>query len=78
MELLEPQPGGFLIAEHLAHMMLVQTLRLHLSESAFSKAFKKTMGCSPRQYSRGRNTASAARGEEKAAHDNQLEPIAGW
>jgi AraC-like DNA-binding protein len=31
-ELLEPQPGGFLIAQHLAHMMLVQALRLHLAE----------------------------------------------
>lgn len=31
-ELREPQPGGFLIAEHLAHMMLVQALRLHLAE----------------------------------------------
>jgi AraC-like DNA-binding protein len=28
------------------------------SESAFSKAFKRVMGCSPRQYSRGRNPAS--------------------
>ena len=25
------------------------------SESAFSTAFKRVMGCSPRQYSRGRN-----------------------
>jgi AraC-like DNA-binding protein len=31
-ELREPQPGGFLIAEHLAHMMLVQALRLHLAD----------------------------------------------
>jgi AraC-like DNA-binding protein len=31
-ELLEPQPGGFLIAQHLAYMMLVQALRLHLAE----------------------------------------------
>ena len=152
-ELREPQPGGFLVAQHLAHMMLVQALRLHLaeglrggvgwlfaladkqmsaainamhddpahrwtlqelaeragmsrstfalkfketvgaspmeyltrwrmllagdrlanssdpisvialslgyeSESAFSTAFKRVMGCSPRQYSRGRNPAS--------------------
>lgn len=28
------------------------------SESAFSKAFKRTMGCSPRQYARGRTLAS--------------------
>jgi AraC-like DNA-binding protein len=39
------------------------------SESAFSTAFKRVMGCSPRQYSRGRNPASA--------HANQLEPVPG-
>jgi AraC-like DNA-binding protein len=152
-ELREPQPGGFLVAQQLATMMLVQALRLHLaeelsgrvgwlfaladrqmataisamhanpahrwtlqklaehagmsrttfalkfketvgespidyltrwrmlragdrlanssdpiaviapslgyeSESAFSTAFKRVMGCSPRQYSRGQNPAS--------------------
>jgi len=152
-ELREPRPGSFLVAQHLAHMMLVQALRLHLaeessggvgwlfalsdrqmsaaihsmhddpayrwtiqklaeragmsrssfaqkfketvgkspmeyltrwrmllaadklensadpvsvialalgyeSESAFSTAFKRVMGCSPRQYSRSRNPAS--------------------
>lgn len=31
-EMHEQQPGGFLIAQHLAHMMLVQALRLHLEE----------------------------------------------
>ena len=31
-ELRERQPGGFLVIQHLAHMMLVQALRLHLSE----------------------------------------------
>jgi AraC-like DNA-binding protein len=31
-ELREPQPGGFLVAEHLAYLMLVQALRLHLAE----------------------------------------------
>jgi AraC-like DNA-binding protein len=31
-ELREQQPGGFLVAEHLAHMVLVQALRLHLAE----------------------------------------------
>ena len=159
-ELREPQPGGFLVAQHLAHMMLVQALRLHLaegskggvgwlfaladkqmsaaisamhddpahrwtlqelaeragmsrstfalkfketvgaspmeyltrwrmllagdrlansgdpisvialslgyeSESAFSTAFKRVMGCSPRQYSRGRTSASPSHGEGK-------------
>ena len=31
LELLEGEPGGILIAQHLAHMMLVQALRLYLS-----------------------------------------------
>jgi AraC-like DNA-binding protein len=159
-ELLEPQPGGFLVAQQLAQMILVQALRLHLaeglrggvgwlfaladkqmsaaitsmhgdpahrwtlqelaecagmsrstfalkfketvgespmeyltrwrmllagdrltnsgdpvsaialslgyeSESAFSTAFKRVMGCSPRQYSRGRKPASPLHHEGK-------------
>ncbi|WP_372018526.1 AraC family transcriptional regulator [Tistrella mobilis] len=31
-ELKDPRPGGLLLLRHLAHMMLVQALRLHLSE----------------------------------------------
>ena len=31
-ELREPQPGSFLVLEHLAHLMLVQALRAHLAE----------------------------------------------
>lgn len=31
-ELRERQPGWFLVAQHLAHMMLLQALRLHLAE----------------------------------------------
>lgn len=31
-ELKDPQPGGFLIVQHLAQMMLIEALRLHLSE----------------------------------------------
>jgi AraC-like DNA-binding protein len=34
LELREPQPGGFLIAQQLAHMLLVQALRLHLNDGA--------------------------------------------
>jgi AraC-like DNA-binding protein len=170
-ELREPQPGGFLVAQHLAYTILVQALRLHLaeglkggvgwlfaladkqmsaainamhddpahrwtlqelaeraamsrstfalkfketvgespmeyltrwrmllaadklvsssdpisvialslgyeSESAFSTAFKRVMGCSPRQYSRGRNPASPSHSVGEAAHANRLEPIA--
>jgi AraC-like DNA-binding protein len=164
-ELREPQPGGFLVAQHLASMMLVQALRLHLaeglkggvgwlfaladkhmsaainsmhddpahrwtlqelaeraamsrstfalkfketvgespmeyltrwrmllaadklvsssdpisvialslgyeSESAFSTAFKRVMGCSPRQYSRGRNPGSPSHSDGEAARAN--------
>jgi AraC-like DNA-binding protein len=171
-ELREPQPGGVLVAQHLAHMLLVQLLRLHLeeglsggvgwlfaladkqmsaainsihddpahrwtlqelgkragmsrstfalkfkqtvgaspmeyltrwrmllagdrlvnssdpisaialslgyeSESAFSTAFKRVMGCSPRQYSRGRNPVSDSHSEDEAARADRLEPIAG-
>ena len=171
-ELREPQPGGFLVAQQLAYMMLVQALRLHLaeglrggvgwlfaladkqmsaaitamhddpahgwtlqelaervgmsrstfalkfketvgespmeyltrwrmllagdklmnssdpvsvialalgyeSESAFSTAFKRVMGCSPRQYSRGGSPASPSAKEEGDAGAIQLEPIAG-
>jgi AraC-like DNA-binding protein len=170
-ELREPQPGGVLVAQHLAHMLLVQLLRLHLeeglsggvgwlfaladkqmsaainsihddpahrwtlqelgkragmsrstfalkfkqtvgaspmeyltrwrmllagdrlvnssdpisaiarslgyeSESAFSTAFKRVMGCSPRQYSRGRNPAAPSHSEDDDARANRLEPIA--
>lgn len=31
-ELREPQPGGILVAQQLAYMLLVQALRLHLAE----------------------------------------------
>ena len=171
LELLEQQPGGFLVAEHLAHMMLVQALRLHLadgvsggvgwlfaladkqmsvaitalhespghrwtlqelaerigmsrsifalkfketvgtspmeyltrwrmlvaadrltnssdplsvialslgyeSESAFSAAFKRVMGCSPRQYSHGRKSVSSSPSAAEAARANRLETVA--
>ena len=33
-ELRHPQPGGSLMAQHLAYMMLLQALRLHLREQA--------------------------------------------
>jgi AraC-like DNA-binding protein len=167
-ELRERQPGGFLIAQHLAYTMLVQALRLHLaeglrggvgwlfaladqqmsaaiasihddpahpwklqelakragmsrstfalkfkqtvgaspmeyltrwrmllagdrlvnskdpisvialslgyeSESAFSTAFKRVMGCSPRQYSRDRSPASPPHGEGEVMRASSLE-----
>ena len=171
LELREPQPGGILVAQQLAYMMLVQALRLHLaeglsggvgwlfaladkqmsvamsamhddpahrwtiqelaeragmsrsifalkfkqtvgeppmeyltrwrmllagdrlvnssepisvislslgyeSESAFSTAFKRVMGCSPRQYGRGRSPASSSAVDREIARDHQLEPVA--
>ncbi len=33
-ELREPQPGGHLMAEHLAHLILVQALRAHVADGA--------------------------------------------
>ncbi len=33
-ELCDPQPGGFLVVDHLAHMMLLQALRLHMAEGS--------------------------------------------
>ena len=169
-ELREPQPGGSLVAEHLAHMMLVQALRLYLaeglaggvgwlfaladkqmsaainsmhddpahgwtiqklaeragmsrsafalkfretvgaspmeyltrwrmllagdrlvnssdpisvislslgyeSEAAFSTAFKRIMGCSPRQYSRGRSSASSFNVAGETARADQFESV---
>jgi AraC-like DNA-binding protein len=167
-ELRDPQPGGSLIAQQLAYMMLIQALRLHLaeganggvgwlfaladkqmsaaitsmhddpghpwtlqklaervgmsrsifaltfketvgatpmeyltrwrmmlagdrlkncedsisviasslgyeSESAFCKAFKRIMGCSPRQYSRTRPFASPSATATEASYDHQME-----
>jgi AraC-like DNA-binding protein len=46
------------------------------SESAFSTAFKRVMGCSPRQYCRGRTPVSPSLSEAEAARANRLEPIA--
>ena len=47
------------------------------SEAAFSTAFKRVMGCSPRQYSRGRTPALPAETDEAAARPHQLEALAG-
>ncbi|MDF2119930.1 AraC family transcriptional regulator [Roseiarcaceae bacterium H3SJ34-1] len=170
-ELHAAQPGGFLVIQHLAHMMLVQALRLHLedgkagvgwlfaladkqmaaaitamhaepahswtlqnlaeragmsrssfalkfketvgkspmdyltrwrmllagdrlmhssdpvsvialslgyeSESAFSTAFKRVMGCSPRQYGRSRAPALSSDEEADAPRADRLAPVAG-
>jgi AraC-like DNA-binding protein len=31
-ELRDPRPGNFLVAQHLAHLMLIQALRMHMAE----------------------------------------------
>jgi AraC-like DNA-binding protein len=167
-ELRDPQPGGSLIAQQLAYMMLIQALRLHLadgagsgvgwlfaladtqmraaitcmhdnpghswtlqklaenvgmsrsifalrfketvgatpmeymtrwrmllagdrlknsddsismialslgyeSESAFGKAFKRVMGCSPKQYSRGSSSTPRSLAANEASHDHHME-----
>ncbi|MDQ2834956.1 MAG: AraC family transcriptional regulator [Acidobacteriota bacterium] len=46
------------------------------SESAFSTAFKRVMGCSPRQYTRGRKSPPS-HGQPKAVPSERLEPVAG-
>jgi AraC-like DNA-binding protein len=43
------------------------------SEAAFSTAFKRVMGCSPRQYGRNRRPAADAQTE----NTGRLEPLAG-
>lgn len=45
------------------------------SEAAFSTAFKRIMGCSPRQYNRDRSSTGS--GETAAANSNRFGPIAG-
>ena len=37
-ELRDPQPGGSLIVQHLAYMMLVQALRLHLTDTTSARS----------------------------------------
>ena len=46
------------------------------SESAFSTAFKRVMGCSPRQYGRNRNPPSHSPGEGEAARADHPDTIA--
>jgi AraC-like DNA-binding protein len=57
----------------------ISTIALSLgyeSESAFSTAFKRVMGSSPRHYGRGRDQPSPHPSEREAAPTLQLEPIA--
>jgi AraC-like DNA-binding protein len=45
--------GGNRTAKARAPVSVVALLLGYESESAFSVAFKRTMGCSPRQFARG-------------------------
>jgi AraC-like DNA-binding protein len=46
------------------------------SESAFSKAFRRAMGCSPRQYRRGQGADLTSESEDDAERVRELVPIA--
>lgn len=46
------------------------------SESAFSTAFKRVMGCSPRQHSRNRNPSYVFRNAAQAASTSRIEAVA--
>jgi AraC-like DNA-binding protein len=45
------------------------------SESAFSKAFKRVMGCSPRQYARGCNPSSTVLSSRDTSSARQLKLV---
>jgi AraC-like DNA-binding protein len=42
------------------------------SKSAFGKAFKRVIGCSPRQYSHGRNPTPRSSAANQASNDHQM------
>lgn len=48
-ELHEPQAGSALVAQHLAHMMLVQALRLHVTEAAETEGAGWLFGVADKQ-----------------------------
>jgi AraC-like DNA-binding protein len=43
------------------------------SESAFGKAFKRVMGCSPKQYSHGSSSTPRSLTANEASYDHQME-----
>jgi AraC-like DNA-binding protein len=43
------------------------------SESAFGKAFRRVMGCSPRQYSHGRGPTPRSLAAKEAHYNHQME-----
>jgi AraC-like DNA-binding protein len=45
------------------------------SESAFSKAFRRVMGCSPRQYARGCSPSFASRGSRETPSTSQFQLV---
>jgi transcriptional regulator GlxA family with amidase domain len=46
------------------------------SESAFGKAFRRVMGCSPRQYSSGNSPAARSLAANEALFRQPMEPVA--
>jgi AraC-like DNA-binding protein len=56
--------------------IIAQSLRDE-SESAFSTAFNRVMGCSRRQYSRQPNLSSPINNEDDSPRASKLEAIAG-
>ncbi len=46
------------------------------SESAFGKAFRRVMGCSPRQYSHGRGPTPRSLAANEASFNHQMDPSA--
>jgi len=43
------------------------------SESAFGKAFRRLMGCSPRQHSRGSSSSTSSSTTTEASYNDQME-----
>lgn len=54
-ELRDPRPGGLLIAQHMAHMMLVQALRMHVDNAAKDENSGWFAALADRQLSRALN-----------------------
>ncbi len=54
-EMREPRPGSFLVLQHLAHLLLVQALRLYLADGAKSVGTGWLFALADRQLSRAMN-----------------------
>ncbi|ANF58163.1 AraC family transcriptional regulator [Halotalea alkalilenta] len=58
-ELREQQPGSFLVLEHLAHMMLVQALRLHVEQASTMGGVGWLLGVADKQLGAAINAIHA-------------------